>query len=60
MATLAEEAAQEEAAAFELDASGRSTEALRHYKNAVAILTQAQNLCPIWHQDKQTLISHIC
>lgn len=59
VASLAEQAAQEEAAARDLDISGRSTEALKRYKNVVAVLSQAEGLCPCWHSDMELIATHI-
>eukprot|EP00929_Paragymnodinium_shiwhaense_P073901 TRINITY_DN37777_c0_g1_i1.p1 TRINITY_DN37777_c0_g1~~TRINITY_DN37777_c0_g1_i1.p1 ORF type:complete len:241 (-),score=59.89 TRINITY_DN37777_c0_g1_i1:83-805(-) len=59
LCALAADAAQQEASARELDTSGRSTEALRHYKDAVSALSEAEQCCPNWHPDRELLSTHI-
>mmetsp|Transcript_60417 Transcript_60417/g.168815 ORF Transcript_60417/g.168815 Transcript_60417/m.168815 type:complete len:231 (-) Transcript_60417:29-721(-) len=58
VAALAEKAAQHENVARDFDSSGDSVEAVVYYRKAVDDMKLAQEACPEWHRDKNTLAHH--
>lgn len=58
-AYLVEEAARSEATAHALDGSGRASEAIAPYGDAIGLLQDAFAFCPDWHRDKPVIGSHL-